>query len=392
MPRIFGDQPFRSLSITHAVCNFGDAFFAVSLAGSLFFNVSVGAARPRVIAYLLVTLAPFVVLAPLVGPLIDRFAKSQRIVAAATCLGRGILCLFAAGDVHNLLLYPEVFGILVLDKAYAVTKSALVPGLVVDSADLVAANSRLSRIGTVSTLLSGAVAVSILDAVDAVQVLRVAALFYFAATVLAMRIPPDDPHRLPNPTVERAELRTPTIRLAAGAMSILRGAIGFLVFLVAFGLKRNSEPLWFYGAVATASIAGGLLGTVASPALRARIRREEPLLAIALLVAGAAAAGAALLGARPGDIAAVFAIALAVNVGRQAFDSIVQRDAPSAARGTAFARFETLFQLVWVVGALLAVVLQPRTSEGLVALAIAFAVATAFYVAPLARSPLARRV
>ena len=93
-------------------------FFAVSLAGSLFFNVSVGAARPRVIAYLLVTLAPFLVLAPLVGPLIDRFARSQRVVAATTCLGRGILCLFVAGDIKNLLLYPEVFGILVLDKAY----------------------------------------------------------------------------------------------------------------------------------------------------------------------------------------------------------------------------------------------------------------------------------
>ena len=61
---------------------------------------------------------------PLVGPLIDRFARSQRVVAATTCLGRGILCLFVAGDIKNLLLYPEVFGILVLDKAYSVTKSA----------------------------------------------------------------------------------------------------------------------------------------------------------------------------------------------------------------------------------------------------------------------------
>ena len=144
LARILGPMPFARLSATHAVCNFADSFFAVSLAGSLFFNVSVGAARPRVIAYLLVTLAPFLLLAPVVGPLIDRFARTERVVAAATLLGRGILCLFVAGDIRNLLLYPEVFAILVLDKAYSVTKSALVPRLVDDDSDLVAANSRLA--------------------------------------------------------------------------------------------------------------------------------------------------------------------------------------------------------------------------------------------------------
>ena len=36
-----------------------------------------------------------------------------------------------------------------------------------------------------------------------------------------------------------------------------------------------------------------------------------------------------------------------------AFDSIVQRDAPDANRGRSFAKFETRFQIIWVVGALL---------------------------------------
>ena len=114
-------------------------------------------------------------------------------------LGRGILCLFVAGDIRNLLLYPEVFAFLVLDKAYSVTKSALVPGLVADDSDLVAANSRLARIATVASLFSGAIAVGILNAADAVQVLRVASLLYFAATFLAMRIPADTASRSPSP-------------------------------------------------------------------------------------------------------------------------------------------------------------------------------------------------
>ena len=293
------------------------------------------------------------------------------------------MCLFVAGDIKNLLLYPEVFGILVLDKAYSVTKSALVPALVSDKGDLVAANSRLARIATVSSLLSGAIAVGILNAADAVQVLRVAALLYFGATGLALRIPPSRVERLPDLEVERDELRSPRIRASAAAMGMFRGAIGFLVFLVAFGLKRDAEPLWFFGAVAAASVSGGLIGTIVSPALRRRLRRDEPLLVIALTVACVVCALAAIVNSRPGEIAAVFAVALGANIGRQSFDSVLQRDAPEAARGRAFARFETVFQLVWVVGALIAVVFQPSLGVGLIALAAGFGLTGVLYVARL---------
>lgn len=368
--RVFGPIPLRRLSVTHALSTGADAFFAVSLAGSLFFNVSTNAARPRVVGYLFVTLMPFIVLAPLVGPLIDRFGRARRLVAASTCLGRGILCLFVSGDIRNLLLYPEAFGVLILEKAYAVTKSALVPSLVGRDADLVAANSRLSRISTVAGLIGGSIAVGLLTLVGASSVLRVAALVYFGAAVAALRIPPDDPARLPPAALEREELRTPKIRFAAGAMTVLRGAIGFLVFLVAFELKRTGAPTWDFGVIAAVSIAGGLVGTVASPALRRRMRRDEPLLAVALATAAFVSLGAAVHAVTASIAVAVFAVACTASMGRQGFDSIVQRDAPDAARGRSFARFETLFQLVWVIGALAAVVLEPSAGTGLVVLGI----------------------
>ena len=160
------------------------------------------------------------------------------------------------------------------------------PRLVPDDSDLVAANSRLARLATVASLFSGAVAVGILHAADAAQVLRIASLFYFAATYLALRIPADTTQPLPEPEVERVELRLSTVRAAAAAMGVLRGATGFLVFLVAFGLKRAAEPLWFFGAVAAASVAGSLLGTIVSPALRKRFSRTEPLFVFALVIAG----------------------------------------------------------------------------------------------------------
>jgi MFS family permease len=366
--RVFGPLPLRRLSSTHALSTGADAFFAVSLAGSLFFNVSIGAARPRVIAYLVATLVPFVVLAPLIGPLIDRFGRARRLVAASTCLGRGILCLLASGDIRNLLLYPEAFGVLVLQKAYSVTKSALVPSLVEHDADLVGANARLSRISTVAGLLGGAIAVVVLSLGSASPVLRVGALVYFTAALVALSIPPDDIVGLPPASLERDELRSPKIRFTASAMTVLRGAIGFVVFLVAFELKQTSAPTWFFGVIAAVSVAGSLVGTVAGPLLRRRERRDEALLAVALATAALVALGAAVY-ASPASIAvAVFAIALAGSVSRQGFDSILQRDAPDAARGRSFARFETLFQLAWVLGALGAVAFQPATRTGLAVL------------------------
>jgi hypothetical protein len=385
LTRIFGVMPFARLSGTHALGTGADAFFTVSLAGSVFFNVSVGAARPRTIGYLALTLAPFVLLAPLVGPLIDRFGHARPAVAASTCLGRGILCLFAAGDLHTLLLYPEAFGILVLDKAYAITKSALVPSLVENDSDLVAANSRLTRISTVSGLLAGAIAAGILTLTNAVPVLRIASLVYFAAAITALRIAPETPARPPDAAIEHRELQSPTIRFAAGAMVVLRAGIGFVVFLVAFELKQAGDPTWFFGIIAVCSIAGGLAGTFISPVLRRRLHREEPLLAIALVVGAAVSALAAGHVAHATIAAAVFAVAFGASVGRQGFDSLLQRDAPDAARGRSFARFETMFQLLWVLGALGAVVIQPGTGQGLATYAAISVLALVVYIVGINR-------
>jgi MFS family permease len=378
--RVFGAGPFARLAATHAVSTSADAFFTISLAGSLFFNVSIGAARPRIIGYLVVSLAPFIVLAPLVGPLIDRFGSARRIAAASSCLGRGILCLFAATDLRNVLLYPEAFGILVLQKAYSVTKSALVPSLVDEDADLVAANSRLTRIATVAGLLGGAIAAGIVSLGGAGPVLRVGSLVYFAAAAVALSMSSDDRAPLTGAAVESRGLRSSNIRFAAGVMVVLRAAIGFLVFLVAFGLKRAGEPTWFFGVVAAFSVAGGLVGTIVSPILRRRLRRDEPLLAMALLAAALLSLLTAAGLARATVAVAVFAIACAASMGRQGFDSILQRDAPTAARGRSFARFETLFQLCWVIGALAGVITHPTTRTGLAALGIMCAVALVVYV------------
>ena len=50
-------------------------------------------------------------------------------------------------------------------------------------------------------------------------------------------------------------------------------------------------------------------------------------------------------------------------------------------------RFETLFQLSWVVGAIAGVVLQPTTRSGLVALGVVFVATLAAYLVGTKRRP-----
>jgi MFS family permease len=71
----------------------GDAFLAVALARSLFFSVSLHEARPHVLLYLVVTMVPFSVLAPVVGPLLDRLPRGRKAVVAGACALRAVLCI-----------------------------------------------------------------------------------------------------------------------------------------------------------------------------------------------------------------------------------------------------------------------------------------------------------
>ncbi|MBJ7382716.1 MAG: hypothetical protein JHC66_09015, partial [Acidimicrobiia bacterium] len=81
----------------------------------------------------------------------------------------------------------------------------------------------------------------------------------------------------------------------------------------------------------------------------------------------------------------VLVIALSAQCGRIAFDSLLQRDGPEHLRGRAFARFETRFQVAWVVGALIPVALLDLLTEreGYFALGLGLAFAAATYIGSL---------
>jgi hypothetical protein len=377
-------SPFSKLALAHAVGVSGDIFVTVALADSIFFNVGANAARPKVLLYLLFTMAPFAVVAPVLGPFLDRTRGGRRLLFMASCAGRAVLCLFMANNINGNWLYPLAFGSLVLSKGQNVAKSSLVPAVVDDESELVRANSRLQLISVVAGTGGAAVAAGFLKTVGGSWVLRAGAFVFVAATIASFRIPRAQRVDAPETTEQRRELHSSSIVAAGTAMGLLRGAVGFMTFFVGLLLKQQKEAAWVYGFVLAMSATGNGIGVLVAPLLRRRIR-EEWILSGSILGPAVLLVFAARSSGRVSLSIAAFSIASGAACGRLVFDSLVQRDAPDAARGRAFARFETRFQLVWVVGGVLAVAYHWKERGGLFLLALVLLFAGLSYVGTVRR-------
>src|SRR3954471_12748351 len=115
-----GDSGLSRLIELHAFNGAGDAAVAISLAGTLFFQVPTDQARGQVALFLGLTMLPFAVVAPLIGPVLDRFGQGRRWAIGATMAARAFLCWVLAGAVatESIGLFPAALGVLVASKAY----------------------------------------------------------------------------------------------------------------------------------------------------------------------------------------------------------------------------------------------------------------------------------
>jgi Major Facilitator Superfamily len=376
-PRTYALNPFGRLVVAQAASMVGDACLTVSLAGSIFFSQPVGKSQTQVLLYLLLTIAPFAVVGPIIGPALDRSRAGRRTLMAIGCFGRAAVCFLMVGYLSSLFLFPLAFIALVLSKGHAVAKSALLPSVVNDEHALVEANSRLSLVSVVASLVGGLPAAICVALFSGRVSLVVATIVFVVAGVLCTRIPAAGRPATVETAEERLELAAPSIVFSGTAMAVMRGCVGFLTFQLAFLLKGAGQPAWFFGVVLAMSALGGFLGVIMTPLLRRRLK-EETILASALVGPAIVALFAARDGGRVGSCAIAFAIAVGASSGRIAFDSLLQRDGPEHLRGRAFARFETRFQLAWCAGALIPVALLdlPLTRRAgffLLALVLGFA-------------------
>jgi MFS family permease len=410
----------------------GDGFVAVALAGTLFFSTSVTQARGRVALALIITMAPFALLAPFVGPMLDRVQHGRRYILIGTMLARGLLCWGMAGAVqHNdtLTLLPAAFGVLVLQKAYGVTRASVTPRLLPEEITLVTANSRCALASLIATTIGVPVAAGIAalaghaagsSETGAAWVLRVGTLVYLAAMVPAFRLPSgvDEPATdqesspaaeqefgeqasreqatreqapgEPGPGVTghstagapRRRLRRklfpkpvgPVVGEALGANFTLRAYSGFMIFFLAFILRTVhfgtvSDKLALGEMIAGVAI-GGFIGTAIGAALRSRAPQVIVfgMLGVTLVVTTFCAIYFGLWAA----VIVALAAAVGQTLVKLALDSIVQREVSADVRSSTFAASETLHQLSWVIGGLLGL-LMSMTGSGVAGLAVAAA-------------------
>ncbi|MGV9716287.1 MFS transporter [Rhodococcus pyridinivorans] len=378
-------------ALTYAtMANFAsDAAIAVALANTLFFSAATGEDRTKVALYLLITIAPFAIIAPLIGPLLDRLQHGRRVALATSFALRTVLAVVLVFNFDSWLLYPAALGMMVLSKSFAVLKSAVTPRVLPPEIDLVRVNSRLTVFGLVGgTIGAGAIAAAAAWAFGSSGALWLCAGITAFGAYLSMRIPAwvevtegEVPatlsyHRSDARTeVLNADTVTEVIVTKSGKRKqplgravvtglwgngTIRILTGFLTLFMAFVAKNTTgqDPLMqaaMLGGVGAAAAVGNFAGN----ATGARLALGRPALivvrctAAVVVVSAVVAATGNVLAAALAALVAACASALA----KVSLDASLQQDLPEESIASGFGRSETVLQLSWVFGGAMGVLL-----------------------------------
>ncbi|MCB1246135.1 MAG: hypothetical protein KDB69_02590 [Acidimicrobiia bacterium] len=353
---------YGRLSESHAASVAGDALVAVALAGSLFFSVPSTDARSNVALYLLLTLAPFALLGPVLGRVFERSPGAYRTGLAVSAFGRVAVSFVMMATVDSLWLFPFAFVSLVLSRFHGISRSAVLPVVVRDTDALVAANAQLARAGVIAGAIVVPLGAAVAVALGPVAVLSLSVVVYLVSGVAAYQLPPIArttgrvrTHRYHPPR---------TIRLTQFATAGVRFLNGYLVLIVAFSLTDSDAGFGGLALLIGAAGFGYFLSAWAAPTIGAVVR-EEPMVVGALAVEAIAAFVAVQLVSIVAAAVLVSAAGFAWGTAKFAFDGMMHRTLGEADRARAFANAETMFQIAWVIGALIPVLPIWPTALGL---------------------------
>ncbi len=381
-----GESGLARLLEMHAVSTAADAAVAVALAGTLFFQVPTGDARGQVAQFLALTMLPFAIVAPLIGPFLDRFRRGRRWALGSTMAVRCFCCWVLAGAVatESPTLFLAALGVLVASKAYGVTKASAVPRLVPRDLTLVKTNSRLALVGTAAAAVSAPIAAGLAQ-IGAQWTLRYAFVLFVVATVLAILLPAKTDSSEGEEQVGLSAVGgdtrsgrkvgiTPVVVFALRGNAGLRFLSGFLVMYMAFLLREEPFNGWeqrttiLLALVVGAAGAGNFIGTLAASMLRSR--KPEATVVVVLLADAVVVVLAAVFYGLPVAVLLGLTVGVCQSLGKLSLDALIQRDIPEAVRTSVFARSETLMQLSWVLGGFLGIALplnHAQLSLGVVA-------------------------
>lgn len=355
-----------------------DAAMAVALANTLFFAAASAESKSKVALYLLITIAPFAVIAPLIGPALDRLQHGRRVALATSFVVRTALAIVlianydgATGSFPPWVLYPCALLMMVFSKSFSVLRSAVTPRVMPPTIDLVRVNSRLTVFGLIGgTIIGGGIAAGVEYVFTKLFHLPGALFVVVVVTIvgayLAMKIPRwvevtagevpttltyhgrSGPLRRDRP---RQPLGRNIITSLWGNVTI-KVMVGFLFLYPAFVAKQTGENGWHQVAMLGAIGAAATVGNFAGNALSARLKLGRP--SVLVVRCTIMVTVAALAAAFFGDLLVMAIAALVTSgcsaVGKASLDACLQDDLPEASRASAFGRSESLLQLAWVAG------------------------------------------
>jgi MFS family permease len=391
-----------------------DAAVAISLAGTLFFKVPTAEARGHVALFLGLTMLPFAIVAPLIGPFLDRFAHGRRWAIGATMAVRAFLAWSLATAVNDTSawLFAAALGILVASKAYNVTRAAAVPRLLPEGLSLVTANARMSMAGVVGVAVSAPIAAGA-SVIGPEWSLRYAAVVFALATVLAIRLPAlvdssqgeeslgflsgetagrEDQDPAASTGASTGRRGRPRTRIPASMAFALRANCGprwlsgFLTLFMAFLLRAHPIGDHSTNFLLAVVIGAAGVGNFAGIAAGSLLKSVDPRITVvlALLADVAAATFAALVYGLLSLTVLGFVAGLTQCLAKLSLDATIQRDVPERVRTSAFARSDTTLQLAWVLGGFVGIALPLNPRLGLTVAAV---VVLAWAVAVLAQRP-----
>ncbi|EOD63379.1 hypothetical protein H480_37195, partial [Amycolatopsis vancoresmycina DSM 44592] len=378
-------------SLTYAVMlNYAsDAAMAIALANTLFFAATSGESKGKVALYLLITIAPFALVAPVIGPALDKVQRGRRLAMCASSVGQGLMAVVMALHFDDWLLYPAALGMMVLSKSFTVLKAAVTPRVLPSEITLSKTNARLTTFGLVAAGVFGALASGVNAITGSAGALWFTALICVAAAVQSMRIPawveategevPTSLSAHPKEKKRRQPLGRHIVVALWGNGSV-RVLTGFLMMFAAFAVKAQTEgsgqtpfmQLLLLGVIGAAAGAGGFLGN----ALGSRLHFGSPDQVIVGCVAGcvlAALVATILPGLATAAIVGLIG-ATASALAKISLDAVIQEDLPEESRASAFGRSETVLQLAWCLGGAVGLLLPPTYWIGFLVITVVLAV------------------
>jgi len=353
-----------------------DAAVAVALANTLFFSAATAESKTKVALYLLITVAPFALLAPVIGPLLDRLQRGRRFTLAASFVGRGLLAIVMAQHFDDWLLYPAALGSMVLTRTFGLLKAAVTPRVLPPEITLTKTNSRLAVFGLAAGGVIGAMAAGFAWAFGSAGALYFTAAVCVVGAWLCLRIPAwvevtegevqaslralDDEPRTNGR--RRREPLSQHVVVALWGNGTIRILTGFLTLFVAFVVKAQTEQSPWQQIVLVGMVgAAAGVGNITGNALGARqhfVKPDQVILTCVGIVLGAAVLAALIQGIATAVVVGLVGSTCS-SLAKVCSDAVIQRDMSQESMASAFGRTETILQLSWTFGGALGVLLPP---------------------------------